>query len=60
MTLTFKVNSLAAIEIFASKIVALLTRTAPRDLYDINNMVYFGLFDETELSEVPPIVKTRS
>ena len=47
---SFKVNSLAAIEIFASKIVALLTRTAPRDLYDINNMVYFGLFDETELS----------
>lgn len=46
---SFKVNSLASIEIFASKIVALLTRTAARDLYDINNMIYFGLFDETEL-----------
>lgn len=34
-----KVNSLAAIEIFASKITVLLTRTTPRDLYDINNMV---------------------
>lgn len=46
---SFKVNSLASIEIFGSKVVALLTRAAPRDLYDINNMIYFGLFDETEL-----------
>jgi len=46
---SFKVNSLASIETFASKIVAMLTRAAARDLYDINNMIYFGLFDETEL-----------
>ena len=44
----FMVRSLASIEIFGSKIVALLTRAAARDLYDINNMVYFGLFDKTE------------
>ena len=44
-----KVHSLAALEIFGSKIVALLTRAAARDLYDINNMIYFGLFDESEL-----------
>lgn len=37
-------------EIFASKIIALLTRAAPRDLYDLNNMVFFRLFDESELS----------
>jgi predicted nucleotidyltransferase component of viral defense system len=43
------VHSLAALEIFGSKIVALLTRAAARDLYDINNMIYFGLFDESEL-----------
>lgn len=49
---SFKVNSLAPIEIFGSKIVALLTRAAPRDLYDINNMIYFGLFDETELPQL--------
>jgi predicted nucleotidyltransferase component of viral defense system len=42
------VLSVAPIEIFASKIVALLTRTAARDLYDINNMITFGLFDESE------------
>jgi len=42
------VHSLAALEIFGSKIVALLTRTAARDLYDLNNMLYFGLFDESQ------------
>lgn len=42
------VLSVAPIEIFASKAVALLTRTAPRDLYDIHNMVRYGLFDESE------------
>ena len=45
---TANVLSVAPIEIFASKIVALLTRTAARDLYDINNMITFGLFDESE------------
>lgn len=42
------VHSLAALEIFGSKIVALLTRGAARDLYDLNNMIYFGLFDESQ------------
>lgn len=42
------VFSVAPLEIFASKTVALLTRTAPRDLYDIHNMVKYGLFDESE------------
>ena len=40
--------SVAPAEIFASKIIALLTRTAARDLYDIHNMITFGLFDESE------------
>jgi predicted nucleotidyltransferase component of viral defense system len=44
----FTVLSLKPLEIFASKTVALLTRTAPRDLYDMHNMVKFGLFDESE------------
>lgn len=42
------VLSVAPLEIFASKTVALLTRTAPRDLYDIHNMVKYGLFDGSE------------
>ena len=42
------VLSVAPIEIFASKIVALMDRSAPRDLYDLHNMLKFGLFDESE------------
>lgn len=42
------VLSVNPLEIFASKTVALLTRTAPRDLYDMHNMVKYGLFDESE------------
>jgi predicted nucleotidyltransferase component of viral defense system len=38
------VLTLDATELFASKIVALITRATPRDLYDVNNMVYQGLF----------------
>jgi predicted nucleotidyltransferase component of viral defense system len=41
--------SLDSIEIFAAKTIALFTRTAARDLYDLNNLIYFGLFDETQL-----------
>ena len=37
------------IEIFTSKIVALMHRAAPRDLYDFHNMIYLGLFDERAL-----------
>jgi hypothetical protein len=43
-----EIRCVAPIEIFAAKTVALLTRTAMRDLYDINNMLKFGLFDESQ------------
>jgi predicted nucleotidyltransferase component of viral defense system len=46
----FSVRRLAPVEIFASKIVALTGRGAARDLYDLNNMIYFGLFDEPDLT----------
>lgn len=36
------------IEIFASKIIALLNRAAPRDLYDISNMIKYEIFDESQ------------
>ena len=42
------VLTLDPVEIFAAKIAALLSRTATRDLYDVNNMVHFRLFDETQ------------
>lgn len=44
----FEVLSLEGTEIFGSKIKALLDRAAPRDLYDVDNMIRFGLFDGEE------------
>lgn len=44
----YKVKSLAPVEIYGSKINALLSRAAARDLYDARNMIHFGLFDESE------------
>ena len=43
-----QVLSVAPLEIFASKIVALLSRTAARDLYDINNILSHQVFGEAE------------
>lgn len=42
------VLSVAPIEIFASKIVALINRTAPRDLFDLYNMICLGFVGESE------------
>ena len=44
----YKVKTLDPIEIYGSKINALLNRAAARDLYDVMNMIKFGLFDEKE------------
>jgi len=44
----FTVRILAPMEIFASKIVALSDRAAPRDLFDINNMIYYKIFNEED------------
>ncbi|MDR1160031.1 MAG: nucleotidyl transferase AbiEii/AbiGii toxin family protein [Syntrophomonadaceae bacterium] len=42
------VLSLNSIEIFGAKIVALLTRAAARDLYDVYNMICHNLFDTVQ------------
>ncbi len=44
----YKVKSLAPIEIYGSKVNALLSRAAARDLYDVRNMIQYGLFNESE------------
>lgn len=44
----YKVKSLDPIEIYGSKINALLSRAATRDLYDVANMIKFRLFDESQ------------
>lgn len=46
---SFPIRALSPLELFGSKINALIGRAAARDLYDIYNMVYFGTFDESEL-----------
>ncbi len=43
----FTVLSVDGIEIFGSKIKALFDREAPRDLYDVDNMIKYGLFSGT-------------
>lgn len=48
LALDFKVNCLSVIDIFGSKITTLLNRIAPRDLYDVNNMVNCIHFNESE------------
>lgn len=44
------ITVLPALELFAAKINALLSRTAARDLYDTYNMIQLRLFDENELT----------
>ena len=44
----YRVKTLAPIEIYGSKINALLSRAAARDLYDARNMIHYKLFDKSE------------
>jgi predicted nucleotidyltransferase component of viral defense system len=44
-----KVLSLSPTELYASKTVALLSRTAPRDLYDIYTMIENGIITDADL-----------
>lgn len=53
----FFVMSLAPIELFGSKIKALIERSACRDLYDMHNMLEAGLFtSEEEMTSLRHIV----
>ncbi len=47
-----KILTLAPLEIFAAKINALLSRAAPRDLYDIHNMIQFESIAENQQNEL--------
>lgn len=44
----YEVKSLAPLEIYGSKFNALLDRAAARDLYDVRNMIRYGIFDESQ------------
>lgn len=43
-----EIKTLTPVEIFAAKANALMSRAAARDLYDFSNMIYYGLFEESE------------
>lgn len=49
MTDELTILSVDSVEIFGAKIVALLSRTAARDLYDVHNMIIHNLFDGLKL-----------
>lgn len=55
-----KINALAPVELFGSKIKALLERTAARDLYDIYNMIQFRVFDKGEMTMLRKCVILQS
>ena len=43
INIEYEVNTLSILELFGSKIKALIERTAPRDLYDVNNMIIHNI-----------------
>lgn len=51
----YKVKTLSTIELFGSKIKALIERTAPRDLYDIYNMLRNNIIHPDEIDKLRKI-----
>lgn len=47
-----EVRTINPIEIFGSKLVALMTRSTPRDLYDFLYMINANIFDEVEIRRI--------
>ena len=52
----FEITALSELEIFGSKINALINRTAPRDIYDVNNMILKNMIDGEEQKLLRKIV----
>ena len=50
------VYALAPLELFGSKIKALIERAAPRDLYDVNRMIKENIFKEDQMDMLRKIV----
>lgn len=48
----FHMHRLSVIEIFASKINALMSRAAPRDLYDVHNMIKNKLIQDEKIDHL--------
>lgn len=52
----FNVKTLSFLELFGGKVKALIERTAPRDLYDVNNMILNNVFCEDDLDSLRKVV----
>ena len=50
------VYALAPLELFGSKIKALIERAAPRDMYDVNRMIKENIFKEDQMDMLRKIV----
>lgn len=55
-TSSIEIQTLAPLELFGSKIKALIERTAARDLYDVYNMINQSLFSGSELISLRKVV----
>lgn len=53
---SFKIRALSPLELFGSKIKALIERTAARDLFDVYNMITTRIFSEQEMNPLRKIV----
>ncbi|MDR1706963.1 MAG: nucleotidyl transferase AbiEii/AbiGii toxin family protein [Prevotella sp.] len=51
-----EVKTLSTLELFGSKIKALIERTAPRDLYDIHNMLKYNIIHPDEMDKLRKII----
>ena len=51
-----EIQVLASLELFGSKIKALIERTAARDLYDVYNMISHSIFSENQLIDLRKVV----
>ncbi|MDR2424876.1 MAG: nucleotidyl transferase AbiEii/AbiGii toxin family protein [Prevotellaceae bacterium] len=43
-----EITTLSTLELFGSKLSALIYRSVPRDLYDVNNMLKYNIFNDCE------------
>ena len=56
LQLDSEIKTLSTLELFGSKIKALIERTAPRDLYDIHNMLKYNVIPPDEMDMLRKIV----
>jgi hypothetical protein len=47
-----KIRVLNRVELIASKMNALITRATPRDVYDINNLISYGIINQLNIDEL--------